>query len=200
MTDTATPTTRNALSGGRLALLVGGLIAVVFGVLILVWPTKAAVAVTALIASYAIISGAVHLGAGVFSRSLGAGARVGLILLGILSVVAGAIAFGELRATAAFLAVFLTVLVGAMWIVEGFVSLLTLGSSGSRILTIVFAIVSVIAGFTLITSPVWGAVFLWWFLAIALIAIGALNVARAVFRRSKKPAPQASTKGADSGH
>ena len=71
-------------------------------------------------------------------------------------------------------------MVGVMWVIEGFTSLFTLGQSGSKIATIIFAILSVIAGFTLLSSPLWGAVFLWWFLAIALIVLGALNVIRAI--------------------
>ena len=41
-----------------------------------------------------------------------------------------------------------------------------------------FAILSVLAGFTLLSSPIWGAVFLWWFLGLSLVILGALNVAR----------------------
>ena len=40
-----------------------------------------------------------------------------------------------------------------------------------------------VPGFTLISSPLWGAVFLWWFLAIALIVLGVLNVLRAITGR-----------------
>ena len=55
----------------------------------------------------------------------------------------------------------------------------TLDSIGS-VVGFVFAILSVIAGFTLLSSPLWGAMFLWWFLAIALIVLGGLNVIRAI--------------------
>ena len=113
------------VKGARLALLVGGIAAVLFGLAILVWPTKAAVAITALIAVYAIIAGVIYAGTGIFSKGLGAGGRIGHIVLGILYVVAGAVAFAELQASAAFLAVFVTILVGILWIVEGIVSLST---------------------------------------------------------------------------
>ncbi|WP_025155385.1 DUF308 domain-containing protein [Leifsonia aquatica] len=167
--------------GARIALVVGGVVAVLFGIVILAWPTKAAVAVTAIIAVYAVIAGLIYALIGVFSKSLGAGGRIGHILLGVLYVVAGSFAFAELQASAAFLAIFLTVLVGFLWIIEGFVSLFSLGDSGSKVITIVFAIVSILAGFTLVSSPLWGAVFLWWFLAISLIVLGTLNTIRALF-------------------
>lgn len=166
--------------GARLALLIGGLAALGFGVAVLVWPTKAAVALTGVIAVYAIVAGIVYAAIGLFSKDLGAGGRIGHVVLGILYVIAGAFAFGSLQQSAAFLALFLTIMVGVLWIIEGFAALFTLGRAGSKILAIVFAIVSIVAGFTLLSSPLWGAVFLWWFLGIALIVLGALNVIRAL--------------------
>lgn len=174
-THIATP-----VKGARLALLIGGLAAVGFGIAVLAWPTKAAVALTGVIAVYAIISGIVYAALGIFSKALGAGGRIGHVLLGLLYVIAGVYAFSSLQQSAAFLALFLTIMVGVMWVIEGFTALFTLGQSGSKIATIIFAILSVIAGFTLLSSPLWGAVFLWWFLAIALIVLGALNVIRAI--------------------
>lgn len=178
--NTATTPTATPAKGARLALLIGGLAAVGFGIAVLAWPTKAAVALTGVIAVYAIISGIVYAALGIFSKALGAGGRFGHVLLGLLYVIAGVYAFSSLQQSAAFLALFLTIMVGVMWVIEGFTALFTLGQSGSKIATIIFAILSVIAGFTLLSSPLWGAVFLWWFLAIALIVLGALNVIRAI--------------------
>ncbi len=166
--------------GARFALLIGGLAAVGFGIAVLVWPTKAAVALTGVIAVYAIIAGVLYAAFGIFSKNLGAGGRIGHVILGVLYVIAGIYAFTSLQQSAAFLALFLTIMVGVLWVIEGFTSLYDLGQSGSKTLTVVFAIISVIAGFTLLSSPLWGAVFLWWFLGIALIVLGALNVIRAI--------------------
>ncbi len=170
---TATP-----VKGARLALLVGGLAAIGFGIAVLVWPTKTAVALTGVIAVYAIVAGITYAALGLFSKGLGAGGRIGHILLAVLYVAAGVYAFTSLKQSAAFLALFLTIMVGVMWIIEGFTSLFTLGQSNSKILTILFAILSVFAGFTLLSGPLWGAAFLWWFLGIALVVLGLLNVIR----------------------
>lgn len=177
---TTATTTSAPVKGARLALLIGGLAAVAFGIAVLVWPTKAAVALTGVIAVYAIIAGLVYVALGIFSKGLGAGGRIGHILLGILYVIAGIYAFSSLHQSAAFLALFITIMVGVMWIIEGFTSLFTLGQSGSKALTVIFAIISVLAGFTLLSSPLWGAVFLWWFLGIALVVLGALNIIRSL--------------------
>lgn len=168
------------VKGARFALLIGGLAAICFGIAVLVWPTKAAVAITGLIAVYAVIAGIVYLALGIFSKGLGAGGRIGHVLLGVLYVIAGVYAFSSLQQSAAFLALFLTIMVGIMWVFEGFAALFTLGKSGSKTFTVVFAIVSVMAGATLLSSPLWGAVFLWWFLGIALIVLGALNMIRSL--------------------
>jgi len=98
-------------------------------------------------------------------------------------MVAGVYAFTSLQRSAAFLAVFITIMVGVMWIAEGLTALFTLSQSGSKVLTIVFAVLSVIAGFTLLSSPLWGVVFLWWFLGISLVVLGILNVLRALVGR-----------------
>lgn len=166
--------------GARLALLIGGVAAVGFGIAVLAWPTKAAVALTGVIAVYALIAGIVYATLGFFSKELGAGGRIGHVILGVLYVIAGVYAFSSLQRSAAFLALFLTILVGVMWIIEGFTALFTLSGSGSKVLTIVFAIISIIAGFTLLSSPLWGAVLLWWLLGISLVVLGALNVIRAI--------------------
>ena len=97
----------------------------------------------------------------------------------MLFILAGAYAFASLQESAAFLALFVTVMIGVMWIVQGFTALFTLGETGSSAVTVIFAIISVLAGFALLSTPVWGAGFLWWLFAISLVVLGVLNVARA---------------------
>lgn len=186
----ATPTTQVPVKGAqvpvkgaRLALLIGGLIAIAFGVAVLVWPTKAAVALTGVIALYAVLSGIVYIAMGFTSKKLNVGGRLGHILLGVLFVIAGFYAFNSLQQSAAFLAVFITVMVGVMWVMEGFVSLFTLDATGSKGLTVAFAIISILAGFYLLSSIAWGVVFLWVYLGISMIVLGVLNVFRAIAGR-----------------
>lgn len=170
----------NISNFARVALLVVGLVTAAFGVAVLVWPTKVALALTGVIALYAIIAGIVYVALAAVSKQLSVGGRIGHALLGVLYVVAGISAFSSLKQSAAFLAVFLVVMVGVMWIAEGFTALFTLGASKNKVLTIVFAILSVIAGFTLLASPLWGVGLLWWFMGFSMIVLGLLNVVRAV--------------------
>jgi uncharacterized membrane protein HdeD (DUF308 family) len=176
---------KSAVNGVRTALGIGGVLAVIVGILVLAWPGKTAMVVTAIIAIYAIAAGLVYAGLGIFSKSKGGWARIGHIALGILFIIAGVVAFLNLSQTTAWLALFLGILVGIMWIVEGIVSLSTLGDAASKGWTIFFAIVSIIAGIVLLFSPLWGAVVLWWLLGISLIVLGIIQVVRAFTFGSK---------------
>jgi uncharacterized membrane protein HdeD (DUF308 family) len=89
-----------------------------------VWPGKTAMVVAAIIAIYAIAAGLVYAGLGIFAAGKGGWSRIGHVPLGVLFIIAGIVAT-NLGATAAWLAAFLGILVGIMWIIEGVVSLST---------------------------------------------------------------------------
>ncbi|WP_396668362.1 DUF308 domain-containing protein [Microbacterium sp. R86528] len=170
---------KSAVNGIRTALGVGGLLAIIVGVLILAWPGATASVVTAIIAVYAIAAGLIYGGLGIFSKQKGGWARVGHIVLGLVFIAAGIIMFANLQVATGWFAVFFAILIGIMWIVEGIVSLSTLGDAASKGWTIFFAIVSIIAGLYLVFTPLWGAFALWWLLGILLIVLGIINVVRA---------------------
>ncbi|WP_439593231.1 HdeD family acid-resistance protein [Microbacterium sp.] len=177
--STESPAAKSAINGVRTALGIGGLLAVIAGIIILLQPASAAAFVTIILAIYLIAAGLVYAGLGIFSKTKGGWARVGHILLGIFFIIVGIVALVNLQPTTAWLAVIVAILVGIAWIVEGIVSLSTLSSSGSKGWTIFFAIVSIIAGLYLVFSPLLGALALWLILGIALVVIGILNIVRA---------------------
>lgn len=170
---------KGAVTAIRTALGISGALSLIIGILILVWPGRAAMVVTAIIAVYAIVAGLIYAALGVFSKSLGGWSRVGHIVLGVLFVIAGIVAFFNLGATTAYLAVFIGILVGILWIIEGVVSLTTLGTAGSRGWTIFFAIVSIVAGVFLLFAPGLGAATLWLLIGIALLVLGVFQIVRA---------------------
>jgi len=170
---------KSEVNGIRTALGVGGVLLVILGVLILVWPGKTAVVVTAMFAIYAIAVGLVYIGLGIFSRRKGGWSRIGHIVLGVLFVIAGVVAFSNLGVTAAWFATFVGILVGIMWIIEGVVSLSTIGDASSKAWTLVFALISIIAGITLLFSPLWGALVLWWIFGISAVVLGVVQIVRA---------------------
>ena len=170
---------KTATNGIRTALGISGVLSIILGTLILVWPGKTAMVVTAIIAIYAIAAGLVYAGLGIFSAGKDGWSRIGHILLGVLFVISGIVAFMNLGATTAWLAIFLGILVGIMWIVEGVVALSTLSVAPSKGWTVFFAIISIVAGITLLFSPLWGALVLWWLLGIAALVMGVIQVFRA---------------------
>ncbi len=170
---------KTATNGVRVALGIAGALAIVAGLLIIFQPARSAFVVTAILGVYTIAAGLVYAGLGVFSAGKSGWARIGHIVLGILFIVAGIVAFSNLAATTALLAVFVAVFIGIGWIIEGVVSLSTLGDQKSKVWTVVFAIISIIAGVYLLLTPLWGAVVLWWILGISLVVMGALNLLRA---------------------
>ena len=176
--STDVPVEKAAVNGIRTALGLSGAIALIVGILILVWPGRTAIVLTAIIAVYAIVGGLVYAGLGIFSKTMGGWARVGHIVLGLIYVIAGIVAFFNLGMTTAWLALFLGILVGIMWIVEGVVALTTLGGTGSKGWTIFFAILSIVAGIVLLFSPLYIAV-LWLLLGVSLVVLGIIQIVRA---------------------
>jgi len=170
---------RPVLNGIRTTLGISGVLALLLGILILVWPDRTAMVAVAIVAVYAIAAGLVYAGLGIFSAQKGGWARVGHIVLGVLFVIAGIVAFINLPAATAWFGVFVGVLVGIMWIIEGIVSLTTLELAASKGWTIFFAILSIVAGIVLLFAPLWGAVTLWWLLGISAIVLGVVQIIRA---------------------
>ena len=179
MSTASASTERSATNAIRTALGIGGVIAVIVGILILVWPSKTAAVVAAIIAIYAVVGGVVYAALGIFSKSMGGWARVGHLILGVVFIIAGILAFMNLGAATLWLAVFIGVLVGIMWIIEGIVALTTLGAAASKGFSIFFAIISIIAGIVLLFSPLLGAAALWLLMGISLIVLGIVQVIRA---------------------
>ena len=164
----------------RVALAVSGAVALIAGIVLLVWPLKTAVLVTGIIAAYLIIAGLVYIGLGIFSGKKGGWARVGHIVLGLLYVVAGVIAFLNLTAATVTLALVTAIFLGISWIVDGVVALTLLNKDGSKAWTIIYAILSIAAGIIVLFSPLLAAVALWWVLGITLVVLGVIQIVRAI--------------------
>ena len=181
--NTAIQEERRALDAVRTMLGLGGLIALVIGILILVNPIKSGAIMMQILAVatalYMVGSGAVYLGSAIFSKSMKGWPRTGHAVLGLLYVIAGVISFSNLTATAVFLAVFLSVLIGFMWVFEAIVAFTTIKGSGNKVLTVVYAIISLIAGLVLIITPLVSAVTLWLLIGISMIVLGVFQIIRA---------------------
>ncbi|WP_067243382.1 HdeD family acid-resistance protein [Microbacterium resistens] len=164
----------------RVFLAVSGVIALLSGLTLLIWPGKSAVIVTGIVAAYLIVGGLVYIGLGIFSAGKGGWARIGHILLGVLYIVAGVIAFSNLAAATTALALVVAIFIGVSWIFDGIVSLSLLGTDGTKVWTLLYALLSIAAGVVVLFSPLFAAVVLWWVLGISLVAIGLVQIIRAI--------------------
>ncbi|MFV0434146.1 MAG: HdeD family acid-resistance protein [Leucobacter sp.] len=168
---------------GRIALGIGGLIAVVIGLLMLFFPLASGAAamlvIAALMAAYALVVGVVYIGTSLFSRTVSGWARTGPILLGVLYIIAGIIIIANFRAVAAVLAIFLSVIIGLLWIFEGVMAFSMMKQASNKTWSIIYGIVSIIAGLVLIFSPIMGAITLWLLLGISLVVLGLVQAVRA---------------------
>ena len=171
----------------RTIAIVTGVISLIAGLVIVIWPFKSAVAVTVLIAIYTLVAGIIDIALAVVSKGLSGWLRVGLALLGVLFVVASIVAFSNLASTTALLGVFVSTFLGIAWIFEGVVTLFALGGPQdpfspvvrSKGWTIAYAIVSILAGIVLLVSPMLAAVWLWLFIGASLLVFGVIQIVRA---------------------
>lgn len=184
MSDTSSPTSRSPFASLRIALGIAGILTLVLGIIILVWPDKSLAVVAgfaaAVVASYLIVAGLVYIALSLFSGAHRGWSRVGHIVLGLLYIAAGVIMFTNFFASTVFLATFVVIFLGISWIIEGVVALTLLGRDGSRVWTMLYAVLSIVAGITVAFSPLYAAAVLWWVLGIALVALGLVQIVRAI--------------------
>jgi len=168
------------VSSIRAALGIAGLVSVVIGVLILVQPRAVGMVFAGFLAAYTVIAGLAYLGIGIFSRALGTWPRIGHLVLGVLFLVAGVITFANLGDAVAVLALLFGIMIGITWIVEGIVAITLLPDSASKVWTIIYAVISILGGIALVSSPLWGAALLFWILGIWLVVMGVVQIIRAL--------------------
>lgn len=140
---------KSEVNGIRVALGVSAVVALVLGIIVLVWPDKTAGLLAVLFGLYFLIVGVVRLAKGIFSKGISGGSRVLSILLGLLLVVAGIFALRNIESTVALLGI----IIGIAWIIEGVAALVESSSDGSRWPGIVFGVISIIAGVVVLFLP-----------------------------------------------
>ncbi|WP_431280317.1 HdeD family acid-resistance protein [Leifsonia poae] len=171
--------TASVINTVRVSLGISGAVALIIGVIIVFFPKTAAAGLTVLLAISLLISGLSYLGIGIFAKGLSGGARALDIVFGVILVAVSITAFANIASTTQFLAVFLGILIGIVWIVEGATTFAQLGDAGSRGWAIFFGILSILAGVVLLFAPLWGFVVLFIIVGISLIVLGIIQIVRA---------------------
>ncbi len=165
----------------RSAMLIGGLVSILVGVALLVWPQMSANVMAAILGVYALIAGLAYIGVGFASLDRTGWSRVGNILLGALYVIAAIVFFTNLQAATAILVILVTIMIGAIWVVEGVTAFTTISSASSKGWAVFYGILSIVAGLILLFSPLYSAIVLWVIVGISAIALGLVQVVRSFF-------------------
>jgi uncharacterized membrane protein HdeD (DUF308 family) len=156
--------------------IVSGVVAVILGVVFLVWPGPSIVVAAVLFGVYLVVSGLWQL-IGAFSLPLPGGSRILLLISGAASLVLAVLAFRHFGEGYAILLL-------AIWIAVGFVfrgvSTLAFALSESgfpgRGWAIFFGIISIIAGMVVLAYPFDSIVTLALVAGIWLIIIGVMEI------------------------
>jgi uncharacterized membrane protein HdeD (DUF308 family) len=170
---------KSAINGIRLAFGVGGVVALILGVMLLVWPAKTLGVVAIFLGIYFLVAGVIRLAMGIFSKGISGGMRTLNILLGVLLIVAGIIALKNVAATTAALLILVVAVIGVGWIIEGVLAIVESRGAPSSGWAITSGIISIIAGIVVLIIPGWSAVWLILMAGIVLIIVGILGNVRA---------------------
>lgn len=157
-----------------------GAFSILAGVLVLVWPKLTLLTLVLLISIWLLISGVFSLIQGIGSIKRGGWAWLALCGLGILQLGVGAYLVQRPGVTA------LTVvtLLGLLFVVQGFVFVARTFftpniDGGQRTLSLVFAILSLIAGVWVWRYPLQGGLAFVWLIGLYAIVSGTLQIAAA---------------------
>jgi len=161
-----------------------GLLGIAFGLICLLVPSAAILALILLFSAYMLVDGVLAIASGI--KAARSGQRWGLLILeGIVDLAAGAIAF----VWPAITAVAFVILIAVWAIISGALMLtaaLTLKLDHGRWWLALAGIASVIFGIVLLVAPVVGAVVLTWWLGVYAIVFGIFLLVLAFQLHGKK--------------
>ena len=165
------------------ALLVAGLVALVLGVLVLVWPGASLLAAGVLFGLNLLFSGVMQLVAA-FGTHATASLRVLAFISGALSILLGLFCFRGATQSILLLALW----IGIGWLFRGITQTVAAASDPAmpaRGWQVFLGIVSAVAGVVLIVSPLESVAVLTLLGGIWLIAVGAAEIVTAIQIRSR---------------
>jgi uncharacterized membrane protein HdeD (DUF308 family) len=155
----------------------GGL-GILLGVLVLVWPKLTVLTLVTLVSIWLLLVGVMGIVQGVRDVGRGGFGWIATVLLGILELGVGAYLVQRPGLTT----LSIITLLGLIFFVQGFVYLFNTFttravSGGRRVLSLLFALLSFVAGVWLWRYPFHGTLAFVWLIGLYLIASGALMIA-----------------------
>ncbi len=170
------PTAINAV---RAAFGLSGVLALVLGIVLLVWPDKTLAFAAIIFGINFIFAGLARLALSIFTTGISAGARVLGLLFGILLVILGVVAIKNAAAVGETLVVVIVVVIGIGWIIQGVLTLVESGRSPSRGWAITFGLISILAGIIILAAPALSASAFILLTGIVLSVLGLVGIVHA---------------------
>jgi len=156
-----------------------GVITLILGLVIAFYPSQSLIAIAVLVGIVMIISGIYHIARAIDAREQ---ERVWRGIAGVLFLLAGLVLLRHLHLTIALIGIF----VGFTWIVQGVMTLMESfsGRTGrARGWSVLFGIISLIAGIVVVTAPIASVGVLTIFLGIWFVVMGACEVIGSLITR-----------------
>jgi uncharacterized membrane protein HdeD (DUF308 family) len=172
----------------RLAL-VGGVVSLIIGIILLVWPRETLVVIAVLLGIWLIIAGVANLVQAVFApESRSGGTRVLSAIAGILYLIAGVFCVRHAFTTVNFLAA----LLGIAWLVAGVVQVFSAFGEGVsgwyRLSAFALGLLSILAALVVLIWPTPSLVTLTWLAGIWLLVLGVAQIIMAIRLLRARPA------------
>lgn len=167
---------KNAIRGTYAIL---GIAAVILGLALLIWPGATLKVAAIALGAYFVVSGVVRIVTAIVELGLPGGWRVLDILIGLMLSVGGVVMLKNAALSGATLAVLITMVVGLGWMLEGVMALVESWRMPSSAWTVIYALLSIVAGFIVLFSPISSTTWLILFGGCALVAIGIVAIVRA---------------------
>lgn len=158
----------------RTLFLTMGVIGIITGLVVLVWPQATIVVLAVLLGINFLIGGIITIVAGL-SRETAGGERTLVLLAGLVSVIAGVVVLARPAQTATFI----LVVVAAFWVVRGLAELidgLLDQQVGPRGLAIVGGLISLGAGIVVLAWPDVTLTVLVWIVGLWMVLFGIVRV------------------------
>lgn len=167
---------KNAIRGTYAIL---GIAAIILGLALLIWPGATLKVAAIALGAYFVVSGVVRIVTAIVELGLPGGWRVLDILIGLMLAVGGVVTLKNAALSGATLAVLITMVVGLGWMLEGVMALVESWRMPSSAWAVIYALLSIIAGFIVLFSPISSTTWLILFGGCALVAIGIVAIVRA---------------------
>ena len=169
-----------ALADNWWLLLLRGVTSILFGILAFIWPGLTLVALIFLWGAYAVIDGGIALWAAISGRAGEMAPRWWLIVVGIVGVLAGLVAFSSPGVTALVLLMFIAGWAIATGVFQIIGAIKLRKEIDNEWLLILGGIISVLFGVSMMLAPGAGALALVWVIGAYSVVIGAIFVALAL--------------------